>query len=125
MRRRRLWRLTSRLEIRPLRAGDYANWRAAAFAIDSKKKNRWDMKPPAAALTRSKFATLLRRQVNERKLDCFYDFGVFRRDTGELVGKVALMSVDRGLAQAAYLGWRIWNPYWGKGFGGEAVQAIM
>jgi ribosomal-protein-alanine N-acetyltransferase len=123
--RRKLHRLTRRLEIRAFRPGDYKNWREAALAIEPRKKNRWDMKPAPAALTRAKFRQLLKRQARDRKLDRFYDFGVFRRDSGELIGKVAIMAVDRGLAQAAYLGYRIWNTSWGNGFGSEASRAAI
>src|SRR6185295_8897927 len=104
---RTLARRTRRLEIRPLRAGDYAKWREAALAIDPRKKNRWDMRPPLRELTRARFAKVLKRQENERNLDLFYDFVIIRKDTGDHVGKVAIMAIDRGITQMGYLASRI------------------
>jgi ribosomal-protein-alanine N-acetyltransferase len=121
---RKLHRLTKRLEIRPLGVKDYANWRDSALKMGP-RQNRWDLELKPRALTRAKFDRLLRRQADERRIDNFYDFGVFRRDTGELVGKVALMNVVRGLGQQAFLGYRMWNPHWGNGFAAEASKAAM
>jgi ribosomal-protein-alanine N-acetyltransferase len=36
---------------------------------------------------------------------------------------VALMDISRGVFQNAYLGYRVFNSYWGQGFGKELASA--
>ena len=42
-----------------------------------------------------------------------------------LVGGVSLMEVSRGISQTCYLGYRIFNAHWGKGFAAEAARAAI
>ncbi|MDE2491105.1 MAG: GNAT family N-acetyltransferase [Elusimicrobia bacterium] len=120
-----LRRRTRRLEVRPLAPRDYARWRDA-YAGALPKRNAWDGGPRgAAALTRARFRALLAERARRRAADGFYDLAVFRRDTGELVGTVSAMDVLRGLAQSAYLGYSILNRHWRRGYGKEAVRAML
>ncbi len=122
---RRLVRRTRRLEVRPLRAGDHARWRDAHRAA-LPKRNAWDRgRREEDALARARFRALLRDQEKRRAADLFYDLAVFRRDTGEFVGTVSAMDVLRGLSQSAYLGYFLVNRHWGRGYGKEAVRAML
>ncbi len=87
--------------------------------------NKWDHGgKPEKDLTKAQFKKLVSDQSKRRKLDTFYDLGVFDR-TGHLVGNVSLMEVSRGISQTAFLGYRIYNNYWRMGYGKEAVLAMI
>lgn len=91
----------------------------------SKARNPWDQSPRAPSeLTRMAFKKLLRGQRERREDDYFYDFAVFNRK-GDLIGGVSAMEVARGVSHSAYLSYRIFNNYWGLGYGREAVRAMI
>jgi [ribosomal protein S5]-alanine N-acetyltransferase len=121
----RLRRRTRRLEIRPLAPRDYLRWRNA-YSGALPKRNAWDRgRREAPALSRARFRALLGEQKKRRAADVFYDLAVFRRATGELVGTVSAMDVLRGLSQSAFLGYAILNRHWRRGYGKEAVRAML
>lgn len=121
---KKLGRKTSRLHVRPLELKDFENWKTAHLSM-SKPRNTWDVAPrPPKELNRSQFKKLLSSQARQRRLDQFYDFGVFDRQNN-LVGMVALMEVSRGVSHSAFLGYRIFNAYWGLGYGKEAVHSAL
>lgn len=114
---------TKRLIIRPYEAKDVKVWQLAYSGM-LKAQNRWDLNPrDLKELTSSNFKKLLKLQKEQRDNDTYYDFAVFLKDTGELIGTIALMDVSRGVFQNAYLGYRIFNKYWHKGYGKEMVMA--
>ncbi|MBY0416031.1 MAG: GNAT family N-acetyltransferase, partial [Bdellovibrionales bacterium] len=85
----------------------------------------WDQGPKSIEeLTKEKFKIILKNQSDRRSKDIFYDLGVFLND-GTLVGVVSIMEVARGISQTAFLGYRIFNPYWGQGYAKDAVQMII
>lgn len=115
---------TKRLVIRPLELKDYSAWKKA-FSTMGPPQNRWDKKNrPLEELTLAKFTKILREQKSLRAKDYFYDFAVLNKE-GEMLGTVSLMNVVRGLSQTAFLGYGILNPYWGRGYGKEAVRAAI
>jgi ribosomal-protein-alanine N-acetyltransferase len=118
-------RITKRLIIRPLEFSDYENWRQA-YSMLLPAKNPWDESPwKDSELTKPKFRQLLSRQQKLRKQDKFYSYNIFRKDDGVLLGTVYLMDVSRAVFQNAYLGYRIFNNYWGEGYASEACRAIL
>lgn len=121
----KLLRKTSRLTIRPLQLSDYAAWKVA-YSTMQPPLNQWDRKnKPPAELTLPKFKTLLTSQKSNRSDDKFYDCAVFETATRKLIGVVSVMDVLRGVGHSAYLGYAIFNQYWGLGFGSEAVVAMI
>ncbi len=117
-------RKTKQLHIRPLQLKDFGSWKYANLAMNP-CMNKWDHgAKPEKDLTKDQFKKLLLGQSERRKLDTFYDLGVFDRE-GHLVGNVSVMEVARGISQTAFLGYRIYNNYWRKGYGKEAVQAMI
>lgn len=54
--------------------------------------------------------------------DPYSAFSVFKKDTGEFLGHVVLGHSAPGISEIAYLFQRA---HWGKGYGSEAVQAIV
>jgi ribosomal-protein-alanine N-acetyltransferase len=118
-------RRTSRLIIRPLERGDYSAWKTA-WSTMLPAQNAWDRSNrPAEALTRAEFSKVLKRLRAVRSKDQFHHFGVFLSSTGELIGTVSAMDVLRGLSQSAYLGYSLFNRHWGRGYGKEAVRAMI
>ena len=119
-----LVRKTPRLIIRPLELKDFEAWKIAHL-LTSKSQNTWDMGPrPKNELTKAVFKKILKQRSEHRKKDLFYDLAVFLHD-GTLVGGTAAMEVARGISHTAFLGYYIFNPYWGNGYAKEAVREMI
>lgn len=120
-----LFKATQRLILRPLAANDYDNW-VQAYSIQGSPQNKWDETNwGKRELTRVKFRELLKSQKAQRGVDHTYTFGVFRKDDGVLLGLISLMDISRGIFQNAYLGYRIFNNYWGNGYAREACLGMI
>lgn len=116
---------TKRLILRPLDLHDYENWQQAHSSMRA-PQNDWDETNwIASELTVKKFKAHLTTQKLCRVQDRFYEFGVFRKDDGVLIGTVSLMDVSRQIFQNAYLGYRIFNNHWGQGYATEACKAAL
>jgi ribosomal-protein-alanine N-acetyltransferase len=109
--------------VRPYKSSDYLAWKNAYLSILPKPKNKWDITAPRQEtdLTKKHFRIILQSQKKNRDSDYFFDFGIFLKD-GTLVGGVSIMDISRQVFQNAYLGYRINNNYWGKGYGKEGVR---
>lgn len=116
-------RKTKRLILRPLEVSDYENWRQA-YSMLHPSQNEWDESPwKDSELTLAKFRKHLREKQKQSRQDKFYEFGVFRRDDGVLIGRVLFMDISRMIFQNAYIGYQIFNNYWGEGYASEACRA--
>lgn len=123
---KKLFREGKKVIVRPYTKSDYLAWKHANLSTHEKPKNAWDIsvKKKEFELTISAFNKILTSQHKNRKNDYFYDFGIFLKD-GTLVGGVSLMDISRQVFQNAYLGYRIYNNHWGKGYGKEAVRLTI
>lgn len=120
-----LYKKTPRLIIRPLEDFDYENW-VQAHSCLRPPQNEWDETNwSESELTKKKYKELLKTQKEQRNKDHFYEFGIFRKDDGSLLGTVSLMDISRGVFQNAYLGYRIFNIYWHQGYAQEACKAAI
>lgn len=123
--RRPYIKATKRLIIRPLEAQDHENWQQA-YSCQYPPRNEWDITNwKESELTRAKFKEILKIEKKLREQDKYYHFGIFRKDDGVLIGSISLMDVSRGVFQNAYLGYRIFNNYWGQGYAQESCQAAL
>ncbi len=122
----KLVRKGKKLIVRPYERNDYQAWKNAYIAILPKPKNKWDItaKRDPSKLTKNDFEKILRSQKKNRDDDYFFDFGIFLKD-GSLVGGVSIMDISRQVFQNAYLGYRIYNNHWGKGYGKEGVRLAI
>ncbi|MGZ3775488.1 MAG: GNAT family N-acetyltransferase [Pseudobdellovibrionaceae bacterium] len=120
-----LHKKTKRLILRPLDIQDFENWRQTHSCLFA-PQNEWDETNwDETELTKSKFKQILKIQKQQRNADHFFEFGIFRKDDGVLLGTVSLMDISRGIFQNAYLGYRIYNIYWGHGYAQEACKAAL
>ncbi len=121
---KKISRSTARLQIRPLELMDFDKWKTAHLTM-AKSKNTWDYGPKSSdQLTKRNFKKIISLQEKRRRMDTFYDFGVFDK-SGTFVGIVSAMEVSRGISHTAFLGYRIFNTHWNRGFGKEAVRAML
>lgn len=126
MSKEKLIRKDKNIIVRPYIKSDYLAWKTANLSLKDKKQNAWDLsvKKKESELTKTQFNKILITQAKNRKDDYFYDFGIFLKD-GSLVGWVSLMDVSRQVFQNAYLGYRIFNNHWGKGYGKPGVKLAI
>lgn len=116
---------TKRLIIRPYELKDFKCWQNA-FIQMSPPLNRWDLKKKEPhELTKAYFKKVLSGNNRRLKKDLYYDFAVFEKKSGNLIGNVALMDISRGVFQNAYLGYRLFNNYWGNGFAREMILGTL
>lgn len=120
-----LKRKTKRLLIRPLQSSDYEAWYHAHRTMQP-PQNRWDRGPNAPSeLTPVYFRQLLSTQKRVRDAGTFFSLAVFEKESGLAVGTVAIMDVLRGVSQTAFLGYSIYNQFWGRGYGKESAEAAI
>ena len=120
-----LTRHTSRLELRPLALRDYRAWLHAHRTMGPPQFS-FDSGPlPEEKLTYKCFREQLKKDRTLREADRFYSFGVFLKDTGELVGFTNLIILFRVDLQTAFIGWGTYNQYWRRGYGRESVEATI
>lgn len=119
-------RTTKRLIIRPLKASDYLAWKSA-YSNMLPQKNKWDqsLNRDENSLTKLKFNQLLKDHVQRRRSEEFCDYAIFLKSTGQFIGRVSLMNFVRSVTQSSFLGYALFNPYWGKGYAKEAVEALI
>lgn len=120
-----IFKKTKRLIIRPLELHDFENW-AQAHSSMREPQNEWDETNwKESLLTLKSFKIHLKTHQEWRARDHFYEFGIFRKDDGMLLGFVTLMDISRAIFQNAYLGYRIFNNHWGQGYATEACKAAI
>lgn len=63
--------------------------------------------------------------IEDSKKDTKYSFGIFLKDTDELLGDVTLSEVLRGPLQSCYIGYMLDKGHNGKGYMTEAVMLTV
>lgn len=116
---------TKRLIIRPLNEHDYEIWKEAYTSMlppkniyDTANRKKFNLK-------KSDFKKLLAQNVKYRKTEEFLDYAVIDKKTGKFIGRVSLMNVVRSVTQSAFLGYGLFNNYWGQGYAEEAVNGFI
>lgn len=119
-------RVGKRVVVRPYKASDYRAWKTSFSSVDPIPKNTWDitLRRKKSIMTLAAFRKILNQQKRNRNDDYFFDLGIFLKD-GTLVGGVSIMDISRGAFQSAYLGYRVNNNHWGKGYGKEGVSLAV
>ena len=120
-----LIRKTKRLIIRPMEISDFQSWKMYHTSM-LPAQNKWDRTNKVdTEVTYARFKKIIQNQKNLRKEDKFYDLAIYEKVSGQQIGVVAAMDILRGLAHSAFLGYFIHNKFWGRGFGKEAVLAMI
>lgn len=116
-----------RVELRPLKASDWAEWR------DVRVRSRDWLEPwepfgepgaPDPVADADAFKARCGAWERQRHFDAAYGFGIFLRK-GPFVGEVSLGGVQRGPFQSANVGYWIDEGYAGQGLMPEAVAIIL
>jgi RimJ/RimL family protein N-acetyltransferase len=95
---------TSRLTLRPFRAGDFESWIAAQ-----------------PERTRAEFGKMLRRYSEGAREHRIFVFGLFNKK-GKALGSIDFFVLNREL-RWGNLGYEIYEPFRGNGYATEAAQA--
>ena len=116
-----------RVELRPLVADDWDQWRAVRTRSRAWLET-WEPAPepgsPDPVTDVVAFRARCGAWERQRQFDAAYGFGIFLR-SGELVGEVSLGSVARGPFQSAYVGYWIDEAHAGHGYVPEAVVLVL
>lgn len=125
---RGLWRdgiTTQRLTIRALREGDFPAWRAG-YAGRLAPAHAFDTGPVAPAeLEPAVFERFRLVQLRQAEADRAYVLFAFLTATGENVGAFDLSTLARGATQWAGIGYFVHNQFQRRGFGREALSAVL
>ncbi len=111
-----------RLILRALTSKDYDVW-FNAHVDRLSAQSKWDEGPlPAKKCSRAVFKRIVKKQKRLAKMDDYYCFYLFTKESGEMVGYIDFNIFVRGTHQFANFGYQIYNRYWRKGYGKEAAQ---
>jgi [ribosomal protein S5]-alanine N-acetyltransferase len=110
--------------VRPPAPADFRAW------ADVRERSRtflapWEPLWAPDALSEQTYQRRLRRQGAEWRADEGYNFHVFDRKTGQLVGGIGLTNVHRGVAQTGALGYWVGEPFARQGYTSEAVKLVV
>lgn len=114
-----------RFEMRLYKSHDYAQWKKAHESM-LPKQNEFDqdLKKPSET-TRAAFQKFLKQNRDFEKKGVIYQYGIFEKKTGRLMGFVLIGLVLRFNVQSARLSYAVFNNYWKHGYGREAVAATI
>lgn len=117
---------TARLVLRPIQRGDELLLRQATIR-NADHLRPWSPAPspgqdPTAV---RELRALVARQIDEWRHDRTYAFLIENRPGGDVIGRVTLSQVHRGVFQNAYLGYWIDAHEQGQGLTTEAVREVV
>lgn len=116
---------SKRFVIRAFKESDYKTWCAAYSAMFPKQNDFDEDKKSAKELTPAKFRKFLQKTKKFKKSGDIFQFGVFEKRTGRLMGQVMFALVIRYNVQSSRLSYSIFNNYWKHGYGKEVVGAAV
>jgi [ribosomal protein S5]-alanine N-acetyltransferase len=67
----------------------------------------------------------IKQSIEGRKIDREYSFGIFLKETDELIGDIDLTGVLRNALQSSYIGYSLDQAHNGKGYTTEAVKLVV
>jgi ribosomal-protein-alanine N-acetyltransferase len=110
--------------LRPPRDADHEAWatlRQASYAW----LQPWEPLWPEDDLTRAAFKRRLSIYGREMEAGNAWPFFIFADSNQSLVGAITLSNVRRGVAETGTLGYWIGHRFAGRGYGTEAVRAML
>jgi RimJ/RimL family protein N-acetyltransferase len=116
---------TSRLILRALNENDYDIWKEAHLSMLA-PKNKWDVaNSQFTNFSQSDFKKILRVNSLNRKNESFIDYAIIDKKTKKYIGRVSLMNCIRSVTQSSFIGYVLFNNYWGQGFAAEAMSGLF
>lgn len=116
---------TKRLEVRPLREDDYAQW-LRAYSQRLPSRHRHDEGPnDLSDCHEAWFVQVVHKHQELAAEDKAYVFDVFRHEDGAHLGMVDFSTLARDDFAWGRIGYTIHNQHWGAGYGREAVQSAL
>jgi ribosomal-protein-alanine N-acetyltransferase len=116
---------TKRLIIRPLNKNDYKIWNEAIVEM-LPPKNKWDLAHKSNPDTSKKaFLQMLNKISIGRINESVVEYAIIERSSNKLIGRCSLMSFVRSITQSAFVGYGLYNNYWGKGYAEEALNGLI
>ncbi len=116
---------TSRLILRALNENDYDIWKEAHLTMLA-PKNKWDVaNSQFTNFSKSDFKKILRVNSLNRKNESFIDYAIIDKKTKKYIGRVSLMNCIRSVTQSSFIGYVLFNNYWGHGFAAEAMNGLF
>lgn len=111
--------LTARLVLRPSAPGDEA---ALVAGLGDREVQCW-LETVPHPYTAEHARSWIARSARERDAGFMQDFAITLAEGGALVGGIAF--TPSRVEPAAEFGYWIARPYWGKGYGGEALARVV
>jgi ribosomal-protein-alanine N-acetyltransferase len=117
-----------RVELRPLRATDFAAWREVRRASRDWLEP-WEPRAEPGSADPVADADAFRARCSawdrQRQFDAAYGFGMFLRADDRFIGEVSLGTVHRGPFQSASIGYWVDRRYAGNAYVPEGVALII
>lgn len=115
---------SARLVVRPMRLSDYPAWKRA-YTQSRPAQNKWDLGPfTERKCSEEAFKKIVARHRKKATADECYIYGAFNKN-GELVGTADIYIFERGMIDFANIGYRIFNRWWGQGYGLELLKTMQ
>lgn len=116
---------TKNLEVRALKTSDFEIWKKG-FADQLPSRNKFDEGWfDTDFLTEEWYENKLKERADMAQKDYCYLLNVFRIEDGVSLGYCDITTHMREDFQYARIGYTIFNNYWGMGYGGELVKALI
>jgi ribosomal-protein-alanine N-acetyltransferase len=114
----------NRVALRPLQVSD-APAMLALYRANAAFLQPWDPARPAGFYELSYQQDMIRAGLSDESHDRAYTYGIVLQESGELVGRLRLSNVVRGVFQNAYLGYWLDEAHNGQGLMTEAVGLAL
>ncbi len=86
---------------------------------------QYSPKRDEAYYTYDRHLTSIKNSIESRKIDKEYSFGLFLKETGQLIGDIDLTGILRDVLQSCYIGYSLDCAHNGKGYMTEAVKLVV
>lgn len=96
-------------------------------SLVARNKKYWSIHEPLHANEYYTNKTQLKRIIDASRqlgMSREYSFGIFLKDTGELIGHISLYSIKRLPFSSAFIGYSMDEKYTGQGFATEVVKRV-
>lgn len=114
-----------RIHTRPLEIKDFKKW-VESEQSRLPKRHQFDRDPDnLKELAKSNFKKMLSTYRKARSIDKNYNFAVFEKKTGNIIGNFYICPGMRWNIQSCTVGYGIHNARWGQGFGKETLSAAI